>query len=564
MSSDAPIREKQTLLAPYTLRRYVENNVVPKGAVEINVIDVPFDAEPQEIAYSVLKYHPDLLALSVYLWNYLELMQCAKILKREMNELIIVAGGPMVSFNAQEVMKEHPYIDVISYDDTRGEIIFRHLIQCLVDGKSIEEAKGIVYRSNDNKLIETKEAEGSIQHSPQSSPFINNDIVLNDEKGHYVTIETMRGCPFGCGYCVWGGKRSKMEYFPVERALKEIEIIYNNPNVKHVLFVDSNMLLKRKRAIQILEHIKKQKYYKNIFTRMSLDVRSINEELTRILATLPRFSFDFGLQTVTPDALECIDKHRVSANRVKEKVELMKKWVPNIKIGIDLMIGLPRDTLDGFKKTLDFCFSLEPYRFFMAYPICLLPGTRFYEEKDKLKLHYSPSHPQALLATDDFPKQDMQEAVRLATWIQVLTYYYPAISDFFYFACRQKLDGERFELMERWTNLIDSKVNLFGDTKMTEFRKNPVKEWYIKKGNLLEYASSAQVAYILYSTIYELHKNDNSIFEKNMILGLKVFSYYQEHSMNPIGKVALSSLPKNFYEEYTEDEIMKVHSVFRR
>ena len=565
MASDAPIKEKQILLAPYTLKRYVENSVTPKGAVEINVIDFPFDADPQKMAHQALQYHPDVVALSFYAWNYLELMKCAEILKKEMNELIIVAGGPMVSFNAEEVMKEHPYIDATSYDDTCGEIIFRDLIQCLLEGKSIEEASGIVYRSNGNKLIKTKEVKGNIHHSAESSPFINNDIVLDDEKGYYVTIETSRGCPFDCGYCLWGSSREKMEYFSMERVLKEIELIYNNPNVKHVLFVDSNMLLRRERITQIVQHIKKQKYYKAISTRMHLYITSMNEESTKILASLPHFSFDFGLQTANHDALKLISKHRATASQFKGKIELMSKWVPDMKFGVDLMIGLPGDSLGGFKKTLDFCFTLEPHRFFMAYPISIFPGTRFYEERDKLKLHYWHSHPRCILATDDFPEQDMQEAVELATWTQILTYYYPAIANLFYYACKEEFNGTGLELMERWVGLIDSRVDLFRNTKLIEFHENPVKEWYAQKGNLLEYASSAKVAYIIYSAIHELHKGGgNPAFEKVVALGLKVFSYYQEHNMNPIGQTALTSLPKDFYEKYTEDEINEVHSIFRR
>jgi hypothetical protein len=200
----------------------------------------------------------------------------------------------------------------------------------------------------------------------------------------------------------------------------------------------------------------------------------------------------------------------------------------------------------------------------MAYPISLFPGTRFYEERERLKLNYWHSHPQCILATDDFPEQDMQEAVRLATWTQILTYYYPAISNFFYFACEQEFNGHGFELMERWINLIDSKVNLFRNVNFAEFRENPVKEWYIQKGNLLESASSAQVAYIIYSTIHELHKSNKPAFGKNIDLGFNVFSYYLENNLNPIGQAELNSLPKDLYEKYTEDEIREVHSIFRR
>jgi len=564
MSSDAPIRERQILLAPYVLKRYVENNT-QKDAVNIKVVNFSYDADPTRMTQEVLKFCPDVVALSIYLWNYLELMQCAELLKKENQELLILAGGPMVSFNAEDVLSEHSYIDAISYDDTRGEIIFNDFIQCLIDGRSIRAAKGIVYRANDNKLVKTEKPEGKLNYSVELSPFINADIILDNKNNYYITIETSRGCPFDCGYCCWGSGRDKIEYYPMERVLKEVEIIYNNPNVKHVLFVDSSMTLNKNRTIKIVECMKNQKYYNDISTRMHLNIVSMNEELTQILSTIPGFSFDFGLQTANSTALKIISKRRPNANQFKEKLGKMKKWVPDIKFGIDLMIGLPGDSLDGFKKTLDFCFSLEPYRFFMAYPICLLPGTRFYEERDKLKFHYSDCHPLVITGTDDFPEQDIYEAVKIATWVQILTYYNPAISDFFYYICKGKSNGKRYEIMERWIDLIDSKVNLFKDLNLAKLGNNLVKEWYIAKGNLLEHASSAQVAYIIFSTIYELYKDDVSdIFNKKIALGLEIYSYYREQNINPIGMMSLNSLPKDFYKKYTEHEIRKVHSIFIR
>ena len=201
----------------------------------------------------------------------------------------------------------------------------------------------------------------------------------------------------------------------------------------------------------------------------------------------------------------------------------------------------------------------------MAYPICLLPGTRFYEERDKLKFHYSDCHPQVITGTDDFPEQDIYEAVKITTWVQILTYYYPAISDFFYYICKGKPDGARYEIMERWIDSIDSKANLFNDLNLAKLGNNMVKEWYIAKGNLLEYASSAQVAYIMFSTIYELYKDEGAdIFNKKIGLGLEIYSYYKEKNINSIGMMALNSLTKEFYNKYTEDEINKVHSIFKR
>jgi len=564
MTSDAPIREKQILLAPYVLKRYAENSVRPKENVSIKVLDFPYHAEPGEIARQVLSLDPDVAGLSFYIWNYLELMECARILKEKKPALIIMAGGPMVSFNAEETIKAHPCIDAVSRDDTCGEIIFTDFLQSLIDGNGMGGARGIVFRSDGNELINTPIPDkNAINRTAESSPFIKHDIILNDENGYYVTIETAKGCASDCGYCCWGGTRRKIEYYPIDRVLEEIEIIYNNPRVKHVLFTDSNMLFNKERLAKIVKKMEQQKYYRAISTRMHLNILSIDEELAVILSGIPGFSFDFGLQTANPVALKSIGKHRATAGQFREKILLLKEKVPNFKFGVDLMIGLPGDTLEEFKKTLDFCFSLQPRRFFMAYPICLMPGTRFYRERDELKINYSRKHPQVIVSTDTFPERDMYEAVRIGTWVQILTYYYPAISKFFYFKCKGAVRGERFDLMKRWIDVIDNEVCLFKDVDIIDAESNPTKEWYMTKEKLLRRASSARVADTIYSKLYELSGRPglNSPGE-DIFLGLKVFSYYKENNLNPVGRKGTAFLPNEFCSDYAHDKLVNLHSIF--
>ena len=79
-----------------------------------------------------------------------------------------------------------------------------------------------------------------------------------------------------------------------------------------------------------------------------------------MLSELPGFEFCFGLQTANPTSLDLISKNRTKPYAFKERLDAIKKELPDIDYNIDIMLGLPGDTLSAYKNTLDFCFSMEP------------------------------------------------------------------------------------------------------------------------------------------------------------------------------------------------------------
>ena len=563
MTPDHQIREKSKLLAPYILKRYAEQYVVPKGIADIEVIDFSADNDPERIASEVSGRKPDMVGLSFYVWNFVSLMKCSKYLKKILPKVIILGGGPSISFNAEEVMLEYPQIDAVSFDNTRGEVVFKNFVQCFVNNKSFADVEGIVYRSGEKLLKKTDAPEEEIDVSADVSPYIHNDILLNEERGHYAILETYRGCHYDCSYCCWGGQRSKIKFIPMDRLQEEIRIVYNNPKVKTVLFTDANILINKKRAKEIIQYMKKQSQFENIKTQMCMNISSTDPEMAKVLSRLPGFEFCFGLQTVNQISLNLITERRIQSELFKKKLEAIKKELPDIEYNIDIMLGLPGDTLKEYKKTLDFLLSMEPSNISIAYPIYLLPGSRFYNDKDNLNLNYTNDHPQRILSTKEFPECDIDEATNLSIWVQVLIKYYPAISKFFYYLCRNKEEDERIALMEYWIKEIDGEVNLFKDTNIREAAEISFEEWDNAKTSLLRYAASAEVAYKIYSVIYALHKSSNSkMFERTISLGMDVFAYYKDHGMNPVGQSAMGLLPED-YNTYVEKDLNSVYSKFR-
>ena len=536
-ASDAPILQRQILLAPFVLKRYAMNTVGPDSGLEIDVLEFPYSATAHDMFERVVACKPNVLAISVYLWNFSDVMECAALAKQHIDNLIVLVGGPMVAHTAEEILSDHPAIDFVCFQEQAGELVFSEFCRRLVADESLLETPGLVMRDGEH-FRRNPPATGTFETGANYSPLIAGDIRLTDPDGYYVTLETSRGCPYDCGYCAWGGTSNKVEFFPLERIFQEIEIVYNSDTVKHVLFVDSNMNLKRSRLVTIIDHIRSQPNFERIHTRMHLQISLIDSHTAQALATLPNFSFDFGLQTTNELALDYIGRRYQSPGTLAEKIHALRSWVPDPRISIDLMLGLPGDNLSGFEKTLDFCLLLEIHRIFLAYPVCLLPGTRFYNERDTMGFVYSQEQPFAVLYTRDFPLEDITRALTIGVWTQIMLYYYEPLREAIFSFFRDNnivQPGARIEFMKNLIDEVDGRLGIFSKLKINEFRGNVTREFYLQKAEILRRSARASTAIVLFEVV-KRHTAESD----HLDLGLRVFADYLACDRDPIGLAELA------------------------
>mgnify|MGYP000496206113 FL=1 len=72
---------------------------------------------------------PDVVGLSVHIWNKNYVYSLIRILRKVMSQLKIIAGGPEVSFEPERIFNECPQIDYIVMGE--GEEVFVSLINAL-------------------------------------------------------------------------------------------------------------------------------------------------------------------------------------------------------------------------------------------------------------------------------------------------------------------------------------------------------------------------------------------------------------------------------------------------
>ena len=156
-------------------------------------------------------WKPDIMGLSLYSWNTQLNLHIAQLVHNKFPHVIIVAGGPNIPINKDDVLKffiRYPFVNLLIIKD--GEIPFSRILGKLLEGYSREElvqgklAGTIAVEPGSLKLVQGELGLKIRDLDQVPSPYLNG---LMDKffayKKHTLApfIETNRGCPFACTFC---------------------------------------------------------------------------------------------------------------------------------------------------------------------------------------------------------------------------------------------------------------------------------------------------------------------------------------------------------------------------
>ncbi len=320
-----------------------------------------------------------IVCFSVFVWNRPVLEEVAKILKEK--GIVTLAGGPEITARPEAFS---------AFDYTvsgEGEIKVPRLIYKIISGKDAENQETLL--PDLNKI---------------SSPYLDGTLDAKEFSG--ALWELARGCPFKCSYCYESKGEKKVRLFPMERIKKELDL-FAKEKIPQVFVLDPTYNADKKRATEILNLIAKKT--PDTFYYFEARAEFIDWELAKAFTKIP-CSIQIGLQTANEEVAKNL--HR-PFNR--------KLFVKNINLlnqagavfGLDLIYGLPLDTLKSFKESVDFAISLYPNNL-EIFCLSVLPGTDLFDRSKELNLTFQKEPPYHVLYTDKFSAQDLETARKIA------------------------------------------------------------------------------------------------------------------------------------------------------
>ncbi|WP_300330433.1 B12-binding domain-containing radical SAM protein [Fusobacterium sp.] len=382
------------------LKKYVEKN----SNLKIQMYESSINNNIQKIIRDIVESSPENIFFSVYIWNVEMVFKIVKELRKILPDKKILLGGPEVSYNPTEILKNNVEIDGILVGE--GEKVFLNYLT-----KDIKDVKGVYYRENGEIKFNGFE---SLIEDLDIVPFPYDDSELEDVH-KIVYYESSRGCPFNCSYCMSSIDKS-VRYFSLERTKKDLKK-FIDIGTRLVKFVDRTFNLRKERYMEIWRFLL-ENYRENITFHFEINANIFDDEVLDFLKQVPRkfFQFEIGVQTTNPATMKAINRNN-NLERLFHNVTFINK---NIHLHLDLIAGLPFEDYETFGNSFDYVYRTKCEMIQLGF-LKMLQGTEMKEEVEKYGYKYLDFPPYEILENDFISYKDI---CRLKDIEEVLDFYY--------------------------------------------------------------------------------------------------------------------------------------------
>lgn len=334
----------------------------------------------EQIKSLLEKSPPDVLAISLYVWNFTLAHDIAQWAKTRWPRCLVVTGGPHQYFKHDiNWFRTHWYIDASLPGDCYGEQCLLEIldqydtVSARVDWSKITDIYypvGNLRRPTASALTMTRAQKKNYpynwaalhaQHS-YLTEFVQHQQEIFPDSILLSVIETTRGCPYGCTYCDWGGgTNTSVIKKPFELVKQDIDAV-TEFDLTYLYFADANFGIFGQRDVDIIDYLAKVKHQKRKFFKTGYGGFAKTENRLEYIREILRIDVNnelsltkelkLSMQSLDPVVLDNIDRKNIDLDK---QLEVYGPLAANSRLPlyVEMIMGLPGMTLDKYYHELD-------------------------------------------------------------------------------------------------------------------------------------------------------------------------------------------------------------------
>ncbi|MCS7462994.1 DUF4080 domain-containing protein [Paenibacillus doosanensis] len=381
---------------------------------DIDIAEYTIKDPVMNIVSDLYQKRPDVVGFSCYIWNIEETITVVSMLKKINPQLLVVLGGPEVSYDTEYWMNRLPEVDFIVMGE--GEETFHHLLTEITGDAKLYSVFGAAYRKGGKVIINPPRPKLKMDDIPSPHRFAEDVPSLANR---VVYFETSRGCPFSCQFCL-SSIEVGVRYFDMERTKSDLTYLIDS-GAKLIKFVDRTFNIKRDYAMEIFEFLINN--HRGCVFQFEITADIMRPEVLDYLAEHAPpgiFRFEIGVQS-TNDMTNNLVKRRQNFAKLTRTVTKVKES-GKIDQHLDLIAGLPEEDYGSFRKTFNDVFELGPEELQLGF-LKMLRGTGMRADAEKYGYLYMDHAPYEILGNNILPFSDL---VRIKRVEDVLEKYWNA------------------------------------------------------------------------------------------------------------------------------------------
>ncbi len=354
------------------------------------IVEFENSQRAKEIAEKLLLQNPRIIGFGVYIWNRERTEEVVSILKKINPDIIIILGGPEVSYEyAGERLTELSDFLILG----EGDEAFRDLCASVLQAEIPSE-----------KIIRAALPDVSGLKLPYH--LYSDDDIAN----RVIYVEVSRGCPFTCEFCL-SSVSTPVRQFDCESVLQELDTLYER-GARSFKFVDRTFNLNIRTSSKILRFFL-ERLTPELFVHFEMVPDRFPEALRTLVQQFPPgvLQLEIGVQSLDPEVGVRISR-RQDFEKLVDNLHFLRTET-NAHLHVDLIVGLPGEDLESFGKGFDRLISLNPQEIQVGI-LKRLRGTPIVRHVDEFGLVFNDVPPYEVLKTRHVSFEEIQRMERFA------------------------------------------------------------------------------------------------------------------------------------------------------